>query len=167
MQCQYCSGGYVNVKRVNCICICEVHVLYTWTAEVFGWFNFEGDLVSYCFSALYMLCICHTSINNNFDAQLVQHQRNLSQNKDPRKTKIQCKSQACLFFLTIIFVSVHAWKKSCTFSPRKKVSGQQCLQPVHSFESNNKVSAEWWSESVITWVTSKSINFCSDNSREK
>ena len=26
--------------------------------------------------------VMHTSINNNFDAQLVQHQRNLSQNKD-------------------------------------------------------------------------------------
>ena len=85
----------------------------------------------------HLVYVMHTSINNNFDAQLVQHQRNLSQNKNPRKTTIQCKSQAFLFISHNYFVSVHA----CTLSLRKKVSGQQCLQPVHGFESNNKVSA--------------------------
>ena len=151
--CSVNHSGYLNVKTVNCICICEVHVLYTWTAEVFGWVNFEGDLVSYFFSALYVM---HTSINNNFDAHFVQYQRNLSQNKDTRRQRYNVKVKLACYFPTIIFVSVHAWKKkSCTLSPRKKVSGQQCL---HSFESN-KFSAEWWTESVMTWVTSKSINF--------
>ena len=82
----------------------------------------------------------HTSINNNFDAHFVQYQRNLSQNKDTRRLRYNVKVKLACSFLTIIFVSVLCMpeKKSCTLSPRKKVSGQQCL---HSFESN-KFSAE-------------------------
>ena len=115
----------------------------------------------------YMLCILQliTILMHNLSStrEIFHRIRTLGRQRYNVKVKLACS------FLTIInfFVSVHAWKKSCTLSPRKKVSGQQCLQPVHSFESNNKVSAEWWTESVITWVTSKSINFCSDDSREK
>ena len=64
-----------------------------------------------------------TSINNNFDAQLVQHQRNLSQNKDTRKTKIQCKSQACLFFSHNYFCFCACLKKKAVLfhQGRKRV----------------------------------------------
>ena len=49
--------------------------------------------------------------DNNFDANFVQYQRNLSQNKDTRRLRYNVKVKLACSFLTIIFVSVHAGKK--------------------------------------------------------